>query len=133
MKETEMMFWENDDLRQLAGDHTRLVNLMEYDEESGTRNYCVEFRRERFGYSGDGLYYWVHIQRNDPSANQFDQDDITVTVDADWRNAGEIGRFKLAIDHHPSPISLDPAAIQQAIEIMLTDLRREMGKQRPKG
>jgi hypothetical protein len=132
MKETEMMFGENADVRRLAGARAHLLLFMEYDEEGGRRNYYVEFRRERFGYTGDGLWYSVHIQLNDPSATNFDRDNITVTVDADWRRGGEIGRFKLAIGHHPSPISLDPAAIQQAIEIMLADLSRELGKKRPK-
>jgi hypothetical protein len=102
---------------------------MDYDEQGGTRNYCVEFHRERFGYSGDGLWYWVHIQFIDLAPA--DPEEVTVTVTADWRKgADEIGGFTLPIEHYPSPISLDPAAIQRAIEIMLTDLRRELGDRR---
>jgi hypothetical protein len=124
------MFWENADIKQLAGDHAPLVNFMHYNEEGGTRNYCVEFHRDRFGHSGDGLWYWVHIQLIDSVANGVDQDHVEVTVTADWRQSREIASFAVPTEHNPSPISLDPAVIQRAIEFMLSDIRRELGNRR---
>jgi hypothetical protein len=112
-------------IRQLAGEHHELVDLIlyeepprEYDEGwAPTRDYGVQIKRTVAPVT-PRAFYWVLIGLSEGGP-------VSVRVEAVGRESTGIGSFELSYDEYPSPIWLDPAAVSRALtEIILPDLRR---------
>ena len=99
---------------RLLGDRAHFLNYLDYDEEDGTRNYCLDLRSMG---ATDEAWYRVRIGL----IERLCQSEVEVSVQAGHRADEEIGRFRLDTRRFGSPLSIDPEAMRLAMDIVVAD------------